>query len=103
MTPATEFIDSLPDKAKKKIIYNINRISNGEVDNELFKKLGDTGIWKFRSIFNNVKYRLLSFWDTETNSLVVATHGFIKKTQKTPVNEIEHAKSLRSEYYKNKK
>ncbi len=102
MDPANEFINSLPEKAKKKIAYNINRVSNGEMDNELFKKLGDTDIWEFRTLFNGVKYRLLAFWDTEQNSIVVATHGFVKKTQKTSQQEIERAKALRAEYYYDK-
>lgn len=102
MDPASEFINSLPEKAKKKVAYNINRVSNGEMDNELFKKLGDTDIWEFRTLFNGVKYRLLAFWDTEQNSIVVATHGFVKKTKKTPQKEIERAKALRAEYYDDK-
>ena len=32
------------------------------------------------------------FWDTETETLVVATHGIIKKTQKTPQKEIQRQK-----------
>ena len=102
MDPASEFINSLPEKAKKKVAYNINRVSNGEMDNELFKKLGDTDLWEFRTLFNGVKYRLLAFWDTEQNSIVVATHGFVKKSQKTPQKEIERAKTLRAEYYDDK-
>ena len=103
MLEATEFIDSLPEKAKKKVVFNINRVRGGEMDPELFKKLGDTGIWEFRTLFNGTKYRLLSFWDKNTNSVVVATHGFIKKRQKTPKGEIDHAQALRIEYYKDKK
>lgn len=102
MNPASEFINSLPEKAKKKVAYNINRVSNGEMDNELFKKLGDTDIWEFRTLFNGIKYRLLAFWDTEQNSIVVATHGFVKKSQKTPQKEIERAKTLRAEYFDDK-
>ena len=30
----------------------------------------------------------------------VLTHGFIKKTQRTPVREIEKAKKIRSDYLK---
>lgn len=102
MDQASEFLYSLPDKTQKKIVYNINRVRNGEMDNDLFKKLGDSGIWEFRTIFNGIKYRLLSFWDTDLNTVVVATHGFIKKSQKTPQKEIERAKSLRSEYFNSK-
>lgn len=72
------------------------------MDNELFKKLGDTDIWEFRTLFNGIKYRLFAFWDTEQNSIVVATHGVIKKSQKTPLKEIERAKTLRAEYFDNK-
>lgn len=102
MDPAKEYINSLPEKAKKKVAYNINRVSNGEMDNELFKKLGDTEIWEFRTLYNGVKYQLLAFGDTEQNSIVIATNGFVKKTQKTPQKEIDKAKALRTEYYSNK-
>ncbi len=102
MEPAREFIESLPEKARKKVVYNINRVSNGEIDNELFKKLGDTDIWEFRTLFNGIKYRLFAFWDTEQNAIVVTTHGIVKKTQKTPRKEIERANILRTEYYNDK-
>lgn len=35
-------------------------------------------------------------------TLVIATHGFVKKTQKTPKREIEKAEQLRKEYLANK-
>lgn len=98
MKEAREFLKTLPEKARKKIVYNVNRISNGEKDNELFSKLGDTEIWEFRTLFNNVKYRLFAFWDTEEKTIIVATHGIIKKTQKTPKKEITKAEELRKEY-----
>ena len=66
---------------KDKIIYNIAK-AKFVIDPELFKKLDDTDIWEFRTFYNKVKYRLLAFWDKDngTNTLVIATHGFIKKT-----------------------
>lgn len=102
MEEADLFIRSLPEKAQKKVAYNINRVRGGEMDQDLFKKLGDTDIWEFRTIFNGIQYRLLAFWDTQRNALVVATHGFVKKTQKTPQKEIDRAKALRKEYFNNK-
>ncbi len=36
------------------------------------------------------------------NSPIIATHGIIKKTNKTPKKEIEKAKQLRVEYLKSK-
>ena len=99
---ALAFINSLPQKAKEKIAYNISK-SMVITDNELFKKLEGTEIWEFRTLFNGIKYRLLAFWDTEQDTLVVATHGFIKKTQKTPVKEIAKAEAMRKEYFNDKK
>jgi hypothetical protein len=48
--------------------------------------------------------RLLAFWDkTDVNeTLVLATHGFIKKVDKVPANEIERAKAIRKKYFENK-
>lgn len=33
-----DFIRSLPEKARKKVTYNIRRVESGEVDKDLFKK-----------------------------------------------------------------
>ncbi|MDE7101494.1 MAG: type II toxin-antitoxin system RelE/ParE family toxin, partial [Bacteroidales bacterium] len=74
-------------------------VEGGEMDKVLFKKLGDTPIWEFRTLFNGVCYRLFSFWDTEQETLVIATHGIIKKTQKTPRTEIRKAEAIRREYF----
>ncbi len=54
------------------------------MDNELFKKLENSEIWEFRTLFNVICYRLFAFWDTEIEALVIATHRIVKKTQKTP-------------------
>ena len=54
-------------------------------------------------LHNKVKYRLFAFWDTQTDTLVIATHGIIKKTQKTPKKEIAKAERIRQEYFDAKK
>ncbi|MFW3589621.1 type II toxin-antitoxin system RelE/ParE family toxin, partial [Vagococcus fluvialis] len=35
------------------------------------------------------------------NGRYVITHGFTKKTEKTPITELKHAKELREEWFKN--
>lgn len=75
------FLNTLEIKARSKILYNINKCKY-IVDKSLFKKLANTDIWEFRTLFNGVQYRLLAFWDTENEVLVITTHGFIKKTKK---------------------
>ena len=44
-----------------------------------------------------------AFLDTEEETLVIATHGIVKKTQKTPLKEITKAEEIRKEYFNNKK
>lgn len=101
MEEALVFLESLPDKVKYKITYNISK-SRYFMDKELFKKINDD-IWEFRTIYQGVKYRLLAFWDKNTGNLVIATHGFVKKTKKTPESELANAEALRKEYYNEKK
>lgn len=99
---AHRFISSLPEKVQDKIVYNIMK-SSVVMDKELFKKLSGTDIWEFRTLYGGVCYRLLAFWDTEEDTLVVATHGFIKKTQRTPTKEIDRAEEIRREYFNDKR
>jgi phage-related protein len=69
------------------------------MDKELFKKLENSEIWEFRTLFNGSCYRLFSFWDTETETLVIATHGIVKKSQKTSPKEITKAEEIRKKYF----
>ena len=102
MDEAREFVSSLPEKAQKKITYNLLKVEGGEMDRELFKKLENSEIWEFRTLFDGICYHLFAFWDTEMEALVVATHGMVKKTQKTPKKEIEKAERIRQEYFNDK-
>lgn len=94
---AIQFLNTLDVKIKEKIFYDITK-AQYEVNNELFKKLTDN-IWEFRTRYKGMAYRLLAFWDKDTKALVIATHGFIKKKQKTPSNEIKRAEELMRKYY----
>lgn len=99
---ADAFVRSQPFKAQRKIAYNIRKIESGVSDKELFKKLRGSEIWELRTLFEGTCYRLFAFWDTEAEALIVATHGIVKKAQKTPKKEIEKAERLRQEYFNNK-
>ena len=99
---AAEFLDSLEEKARDKVIYNIQkaRFSN---DQELFKKLKNE-IWEFRTLFNRNQYRLFAFWDKtgKTKTVVISTHGLVKKTDKTSATELEKAEKIRKLYFERK-
>lgn len=99
---AIEFIENLPDNVREKVLYNIRKVRGGVKDSKLFKKLGDSPIWEFRTEYMGIAYRLFAFWDKDGETLVVATHGFRKKQQKTPKSEIEHAKAIMKEYFNTK-
>ena len=91
-------MSGLERKQYEKILYNIRK-SQVELDPELFKKLSDD-IWEFRTLYQGLQYRLLAFWDkTSTiNTLVVSTHGFVKKRSKVPDKEIQKAVNIRTKY-----
>ncbi len=102
MDEALEFVRSLPIKVQEKIVYNYKKIEAGLMNKELFKKLDNSEIWEFRTLYNGNCYRLFSFWDTKTKTFIIATHGIVKKSQKTPLKEIMKAENIREEYFQNK-
>jgi phage-related protein len=97
-----DFLDGLDKKAREKILFNIDK-AKVKTDNTLFKKL-NSDIWEFRTLYNKSQYRLFAFWDKTDNkvTIVIATHGIVKKTQKTPKKEIEKATELMSKYFDTK-
>ena len=58
---AREFFSSLPEKVQQKITYNFLKIEGGEINKDIFKKLEDTEIWEFRTLFNGTCYRFLGY------------------------------------------
>ena len=89
-SPIEEFLDSLTGKQAQKVLWVLRLVEDIEiVPIQYFKKLAGTQLWEIRIQFGNDIFRLLGFF--ENGSLLVLTHGFAKKTQKTPPQEIELA------------
>jgi phage-related protein len=99
---AFEFLNQLERKHYEKILYNIRK-AQLEHNPELFKKLTDE-IWEFRTLYQGLQYRLLAFWDKSSakNTLVISTHGFVKKRSKVPDKEIQRAIQLKTKYFNKK-
>ena len=99
---ADKFISELDIKTIKKIFYNID-LAEQTNDPKLLKKL-QNDIWEFRTKYAGLQIRLLAFWDKTDNkeTLVIATHGFIKKVDKVPKNEIDRALKLKDKYFNNR-
>ncbi len=96
---AKEFLKTLQPKTVRKVLYNID-LAEQTNDPRLFKKLRN-GIWEFRTKYSGHQIRLLAFWDKtgNTETLVVATHGFIKKAGRVPTKEMARAVALRKKYF----
>jgi phage-related protein len=98
--PFKDFIDKLDIDAKIDILAMIDELIEWK-NNKLFipisksKYLRDK-IFEMRTRHKSIISRsLYFFFDGEK---IVFTHGFIKKTNKTPNSEIEKAKKLRDYY-----
>jgi len=96
--PVKEFLDSLPKKVFQKISWVLNLISEIAIIPTLyFKKLKDTdNIWECRIKSGSDIYRIFCFFHKD--SIIVLTHGFMKKTQKTPRNEINRAEEYKRDF-----
>ena len=97
---AHNFIAEQKEEVREKINANIRRIECGIISQKLFKKLKGSDIWELRTMYSGMAYRILAFWDKQQKSIVIATHGFVKKSEKTPAKEIAKAKAIMNEYYK---
>ena len=88
--PVKEFLDSLDVKMRAKMIRTIVMLQkNGYELREPYSKM-----------LNDDISRVLYFFIV--GKKVVLTNGFIKKTQKTPKEELERAKQYRAEYLSRK-
>ena len=100
--PAMDFIMSLGNKMQARILRTIELLSeNGTELREPYSKHLVDGIFEIRAKVGSDLSRVLYFFIV--GHKVVITNGFIKKTQKTPKNEIELAKKYRNEYLNRKR
>ena len=96
---ADKFLSKIDGKTKQKIILNMD-LARHTLNSDLLKRLtGD--IWEFRTLYKGKQYRMLAFWDKQNkiDTLVVATHGFIKKVSKVPQTEIHKAEQIMKRYF----
>ena len=95
--PVEEFIDGLDLKMQVKVFGNLALLE--QYGNRLsmpFSQHLEDGIYELRTSQGNNITRVLYFF--LTNKRILLTHGFTKKTQKTPRREIERAKQIRANW-----
>ncbi len=99
-TPFLDFLDSLSEgdivKVFARIDFLIARRELGKNVSPKLSKLLRDGIFELKCELTDRTTRIFYFF--VKRSRMVITHGFIKKTQKTPGSEIERAIRLRKSY-----
>lgn len=98
--PVLEYLRELARKNDKDSRIKLNKIGDyiealkqhGTRAGEPYIKHIDSEIWEIRPIKDRI---LFAAWDGKS---FVLLHHFVKKTQKTPQREIEHAKRNLNDY-----
>lgn len=102
LNQAEYFLDSIEEQVRKKFFLSMRK-TKSRIFGEWFQKMQSRDdIYEFRTDNNGKYYRLFAFWDSrgETQTLIVCTHGLIKKTNKTPKSDIEKAENIKDKYFK---
>ena len=99
--PVINFIDSLEPKMGAKVLSLIEILE--EKGNQLrlpYSECLEDGIFELRCKFGSDITRTLYFFYEGAN--IILTNSFVKKTQKTPAQEIKLAKLRRDDYLSRK-
>lgn len=98
-SPVEEFIDTLEPKMQAKVLRTMELLKrNGLELREPYTKSLGRGIFELRAKHGtDISWVLYFFMEGQR---IIFTNGFIKKTDKTPKQEIELARKYRKEYKK---
>lgn len=99
--PAEEFLTTLDVKMRAKLSMLASLLEeNGNELRAPYSKHLEDGIFELRGKVGTNIARVLYFFYVGEH--IILTHGFIKKTQKTPRSEISKAKEYRADYLQRK-
>ncbi len=95
--PVVDFVKSLPVKHRAKAIKTIDLLAEfGRDLKEPYAKHIEDELWELRIKQGSDISRI--FYFAEIGSSFVLLHGFVKKTEKTPVKELERARRYLDDY-----
>lgn len=102
-SPVEELLDNLTAKQAKKVVWVLNMVEERvNVPSKYFKKMVNTdNLWEVRVNLGSNIFRILCFFDGF--EIIILTHAFQKKTQKTPRQAIKIAEKRMKDYFKRKK
>ena len=96
-----DFLSTLTEKEVQKVKYILSLLETEDRMPVKFIKVIRDGLYELRISYNGNIYRIFFIFDE--GQIVVLFNGFQKKTQKTPLSEIEKALKIKEEYYEFKK
>ena len=97
--PTQDFLDSLPPKMNAKMVGLMEVLEDkGFSLREPYSAPLEDGIFELRAVQSSNITRAFFFF--YLNGRIIITHGFVKKTQKTPRTQIELAKKYRTDFLK---
>ena len=97
--PTQEFLDSPEPKMNAKMVGLMEILEEkGYLLREPYSAPLEDGIFELRAVQGSNISRALFFFYIEGR--IIITHGFIKKTQKTPRAQIELARKYRADFLK---
>ncbi len=95
--PVKDFLDNLDVKMRTKFLMEIKLLEEkGNALREPYSKSLGNGIFELRAKVGTDISRVLYFFYYEGR--IILTHGFVKKTQKTPQSEIKKAVQYRKDF-----
>ena len=94
------FMESLATNEQQKVKYGLLLLKTQDRVSTKFVKHLREGIYELRTTYNGNIYRVFFIFDD--GNIVVLFNGFQKKTQNTPVSEVELALKIKVQYYADK-
>ncbi|MGN1354292.1 MAG: type II toxin-antitoxin system RelE/ParE family toxin [Alloprevotella sp.] len=94
------FMSALNEKEQEKIQYGLLLLKSQDRLPAKFVKLIRDGLYELRTEYGGKIFRVFFIFDE--GKIVVLFNGFQKKTQKTPINEIDKALKIKEAYYADK-
>ncbi len=100
--PVEDYLDGLSDRQVEKVLWTLRvvRDLNPVPAQYLQKMSGTDDLWEVRISYTGNIFRLLGF---VSDRRLVLTHGFTKKTQKTPPQEVATAAARKRDHETRKK
>ena len=100
--PVKKFLSKLDVKMLVKIKRGLDILSEfGTLAREPYSKALDDGVFELRTKVSSDITRILYFF--YVGKKIILTNGFVKKTQKTPMEEIKRAKLAKADYERRNK